>query len=206
MLKVWGRSNSINVQKVVWCADELGLPFERIDAGGSFGGTTTPEYLAMNPNRLVPAIDDGGFVLWESNVIVRYLAHRYGDGRLFPTHFVRRFDAERWMDWQATTLWQALRPVFIGHVRTPEGQRNRQAMAKAEEICGDAMSLLDQRLADRAFVLGREFSMADIPVGATVYRWYGLNIRHRQLPHLRRWYEALETRPAFRERVMLPLS
>jgi glutathione S-transferase len=109
MLRIWGRLSSINVQKVVWCADELGLPYERTEAGGSFGVVGTPEYLAMNPNGLVPVIDDGGFVLWESNAIVRYLAARHGDGWLWPTDLQLRAEADRWMDWQNFTFWPAMR-------------------------------------------------------------------------------------------------
>src|SRR5258705_2104404 len=112
MLRIWGRTNSINVQKVLWCCQELGLDYERIDAGNNFGVTDTPEYIAMNPNRLVPTIDDGDIQLWESNVIVRYLAQKHGDGRLCPADIATRFDAERWMDWQGTVLWPALRPLF----------------------------------------------------------------------------------------------
>jgi glutathione S-transferase len=206
MLTIWGRSNSINVQKVVWCAEELGIPYRRVDAGGSFGGTETSEYLALNPNRLVPAIDDGGFVLWESNVIVRYLSQLHGYGTLFPPTLEQRFDAERWMDWQATTLWQALRPVFIGHVRTPADKRDPAALAKAEAVCHDAMGLLDAQLADRPFVNGDTFSMADIPTGVSAYRWYALDIHHRHLPHLKRWYDDLSERPPFLATVMMPLS
>jgi glutathione S-transferase len=112
MLKIWGRANSINVQKVLWCCGELGLDFERIDAGNEFGVTKTPEYCSLNPNGLVPTVEDGDFQLWESNVIVRYLAHKVGHNRLFPAETMTRFDAERWMDWQAT-VWPALRPLFI---------------------------------------------------------------------------------------------
>src|SRR5829696_9275573 len=124
MLTLWGRVNSINVQKVHWCLKELGLAYDRIEAGREFGVVDTPEYRRMNPNGLVPTIEDDGFVLWESNVIVRYLAARHGAGRLYPDDLRVRFDAERWMDWQATTLWPALRPVFIGLVRTPVAERD----------------------------------------------------------------------------------
>lgn len=119
MLKIWGRANSINVQKVLWCCDELSLEYERIDAGGPFGRTQNPDYLAMNPNGLIPTISDDGFTLWESNAIVRYLAAKHGVGGLCPEDLRERADADRWMDWQLGTLWVALRPVFIGLVRTP---------------------------------------------------------------------------------------
>ena len=206
MLTVWGRANSINVQKVLWCCEELGLNYRRIDAGGEFGGTGSAEYLAINPNRLVPTIEDNGFYLWESNVIVRYLAQKHGLGGLCPLQSERRFDAERWMDWQATTLWPVLRPVFIGLIRTPEAKRNIAAIAEAEQRCVDAFRLIDATLANRPYLGGDALSMADIPVGASVYRWHALDIVRPTLVHLSRWYEALRAREAFRKMVMIPLS
>ena len=124
MLKIWGRANSINVQKVLWCCGELGLQYDRIDAGNEFGVNKTPQYRALNPNALVPTIEDGDFQLWESNVIVRYLAQKSGHGRLCPANIKTRFDAERWMDWQATVFWPALRPLFIELIRTPPAKRD----------------------------------------------------------------------------------
>jgi glutathione S-transferase len=179
---------------------------QRIPAGGEFGGTDDPQYIAMNPTRLVPTLDDGSFFLWESNVIVRYLAHKYGVESLCPSDPHERFDGERWMDWQATTLWPALRPVFIGLIRTPTDQRDPLAQQKVEAQCAAAMAQLNMRLSDRRFVGGNTFSMADIPVGACAYRWYALDITRPHLPHLRRWYDALTERPAFQKNVMLPLS
>src|SRR5713226_8084418 len=135
MIKIWGRKNSINVQKVLWCCDELGIFFERIDAGGQFGINNTPEYLALNPNGLVPTIEDGDVVLWESNVIVRYLAAKYGMGSLCPADLGERFSAERWMDWQQTSLVQPIGPVFANLIRLPPEKRDPAAIAKQ---CGIA--------------------------------------------------------------------
>jgi glutathione S-transferase len=205
-MKVWGRENSINVQKVLWCCGELGLSPHRIPAGGEFGGTDDPQYVAMNPTRLVPTLDDDGYFLWESNVVVRYLSQKYGLEFLCPSDPQARFDGERWMDWQATTLWPVLRPVFIGLIRTPVDQRDPVVQRKVEAQCAAAMTQLDARLSDRRFVGGNTFSMADIPVGASAYRWYELDIVRPDLPHLRRWYDALTERPAFQKNVMLPLS
>ena len=206
MLRIWGRANSINVQKVLWCCEELKLSYQRIEAGGAFGITDTPEYLSINPNGLVPTLEDDGFYLWESNVIVRYLAQKHGSGDLCPEQIDRRFDAERWMDWQATSLWPALRIVFIGFIRTPENQRNPSALLQAEAQCARYMSVLDKTLADRKFLAGDEFSMGDIPAGTAVHRWYALDIHHPTLNHLSRWYSALCEREAFRKTVILPLS
>ena len=206
MLTIWGRANSINVQKVLWCCAELGLPYERIDAGGSFGVSNTPEYLAMNPNGLVPTISDDGFVLWESNVIVRYLAAKHGQGTLYPGDLKERAEAERWMDWQVTTLWAALRPLFFGYVRTPPEQRDAAALQAAQRSGEQALAILDCYLAGRAFVAGARFTMGDIPVGISVYRWTALPISRPDVPNVTRWYKNLTERPGFQTQVMLPLS
>lgn len=205
-MKVWGRPNSINVQKVLWCCGELGLSPQHIVVGGEFGGTQDPDYVAMNPNRLVPTLEDDGFVLWESNVIVRYLSQKFGAGGLCPQDIRHRFDCERWMDWEATTLWPALRPVFIGLIRTPKEKLDPETQKRDNAKCVAVLTLLDEKLSDRRFIGGDFFSMADIPIGASVYRWYALDIAHPRLPNLRRWYGALTERPAFRSEVMLPLS
>jgi glutathione S-transferase len=206
MLTIWGRPNSINVQKVLWCIGELGLSAKRVEAGGDYGPLDEPRYVAMNPNKLVPTIDDDGFVLWESNVVVRYLAHKYGCGTLCPIAAASRFDGERWMDWQATTLWPPLRNTFIGQIRTPPDKRNPKLQADAEAECAEKMAVLDALLANRPFVGGDNFSMADIPVGASAYRWYALDIQRPKLTNLERWYGGLTRRSPFRKEVMLPLS
>ena len=119
MLKIWGRNNSVNVQKVLWCCEELGLKYERLDAGGSFGVVNTPQYRALNPNGLVPTIEDGPFVLWESNAIVRYLTAKHSSGKLWPEDHKVRAEADKWMDWQNSMFWPAFRPLFWNVVRTP---------------------------------------------------------------------------------------
>jgi glutathione S-transferase len=206
MITIWGRKNSINVQKVLWCCGELDLEYQQIDAGGSFGLTDTADYVAMNPNKLVPTIDDNGFVLWESNVIVRYLCFKHSFELLYPSDIRSRFDAERWMDWQSSSLWPDLRTVFIGLIRTPEDARNTAAIAQAEQRCARFMEMLDGRLKDRDYVGGESFTMTDIPLGASVHRWYALDIAHPSLPNLGRWYRDLCERSAYRSNVMLPLS
>lgn len=206
MLTIWGRTNSINVQKVLWCCEELGLPYRRIDAGGEFGQTATEHYVAINPNMLVPTLDDGKIQLWESNVIVRYLCHKHAMGTLCPSEAARRFDAERWMDWQATVFWPALRPLFISLIRTADKDRDFEIVKHATESCASAVRILDARLADRSFIAGDSLSMGDIPIGTTVHRWYALDISHSKLPHLERWYRLLQKRAGFRSIVMTPLS
>ena len=206
MLRIWGRSNSINVQKVLWCCGELGVRYERVDVGGPFGGNREPGYLRLNPNGLVPAISDGGFVLWESNAIVRYLSAKHGMGTLCPEDLAERADADRWMDWQMGTLWANLRPAFIGLIRTPPGERDRTSIATAVGKTAESLAILDAHLVGRDYVTGAAFTMADIPLGATAYRWFGLDIERPSMRNLEAWYERLCARLPYRANVMLPLS
>ena len=206
MLKIWGRLTSVNVQKVVWCADELGLAYTRIDAGRDFGLLETPEYLAKNPNGLVPVIEDDGFVLWESNAIVRYLASQYDEGRLWPADPRIRADADRWMDWQATSFNPAIGPAFWQLIRTPPGQRDPLVIETARDSGEKKLALLDAHLAASDFVAGSSFSMGDIPLGCSVDRWYKLPLVRQSHPHVERWYAALCSRGGARQVVELALS
>ena len=206
MLRIWGRTNSINVQKVLWYCAELELPFERIDAGMAFGVVATPAYRALNPNGRIPTLEDDGYVLWESNTIVRYLSMKHGMGSLCPSDLLARFDAERWMDWQLTTLDRPVRTVFWALVRTAPDKRDPAALETAQAEAEQALAILDTHLAQRRFVGGEAFTMGDIPVGASVYRWLALDLQRADRPHVRRWYERLTERPGFREHVMQPLS
>jgi glutathione S-transferase len=206
MLRIWGRTNSTNVQKVLWCAAELGLDYERIDAGAQYGVTDTPEYRAMNPNALVPTIDDDGFILWESNVIVRYLAKRHSDGKLFPADTRERFIAEQWMDWQATALWPGFRDAFWGLVRTPPEKRDQAAISKSQQQTAKRLGGLETRLGKAKFVAGDGFTMGDIPVGVAIYRCLALGINRADFPNIGRWYDSLTEHGPFREHVMLPIT
>ena len=205
-LRIWGRTNSINVQKVLWCCAELGLPFERIDAGMQFGVVGTPEYRSLNPNALVPTIDDDGFVLWESNVIVRYLAERYGMGGLCPAEQRDRYDAEKWMDWQTTTVWPAFRAAFMGMVRTPPEKRDPDAIDASMKETARVLGALEEQLGKTSFVSGERLTMGDIPAGAAIFRCLALGIDRKDFPNVARWYDRLTERPGYREHVMLPLS
>lgn len=206
MLKVWGRTNSINVQKVMWAVGEIGLAHERMDAGGRFGGLDTPEYGALNPNRLVPAIDDDGVVVWESNACVRYLAARHDPGGLWPEDPGMRAAADMWMDWQLTRLLPDMTVVFWGLIRTAPEQRDTGAINAAAARLGEAWRVLDHHLASRLFVAGDRLTMGDIPVGASCYRYHELAIERSKLPNLEAWYGRLRERAPFREHVMLPLT
>jgi glutathione S-transferase len=206
VLRIWGRSNSINVQKVLWCCGELDLRYQRVDVGGAFGGNKEPEYLRLNPNGLVPTISDGGFVLWESNSIVRYLAAKHGMGTLCPQDLAERADADRWMDWQLGTLWASFRPAFVGLIRTPPEKRDRADIATAISRTAENLAMLDAHLAARDYVTGPAFTMADIPLGVTAYRWFCLEIERPPMPNLEAWYERLCARSPYKATVMLPLS
>jgi glutathione S-transferase len=215
MLQIWGRLSSINVRKVVWCAQELGLAFQRTEAGGKFGIVKTPEYRALNPNALVPTIEDddaaigGRLRLWESNVIVRYLCARHAPGGLYPEPLPARFDAERWMDWQQTTLNPASREAFMQWVRTPAERRDAAAAARSVQAAEPLFALLDAHLDTRPFMAGDRFTMADIPIGCELHRWFGLPTTHYTRPawpRLERYFAALRDRPAARGVLDLPLE
>ena len=205
-LKIWGRPNSINVQKVMWCVGELGIAHERVDAGMAHGIVGEAWYGAKNPNRLVPMIEDDGVVLWESNVIVRYLAAKHAAGTLMPTALAQRAEVEMWMDWQQTTLMTGLSPLFIALIRTPEAERDPTVIETGITNAEITFGLLDRHLAGRTHMVGDVFTAADIPAGAAAYRWYALPIERPNLPNLRAWYERLTQRPAYRQHVMLPLT
>ena len=206
MLKIWGRLSSLNVRKVVLTAQELGIPFERVDAGGSFGVVQTPEYLARNPNALVPVVEDDQVQLWESNVVVRYLCARYAPDTLYPLALPARFDAERWMDWQQTTLNPAGRDAFVQWVRTPVERRDAQVIARSVAAVEPLLGLLDRHLAGQAFLAGDRLTMADLPLTCEVHRWVNLPQPRPERPHLDRWYAAMLARPAIRGVLDIALS
>jgi len=204
MLTIWGRANSINVQKVMWTVGELGLEHRRIDAGGKFGGLDTPEYRKRNPNGLVPVIDDGGTVVWESHAILRYLAAKYGAGSLWPADPAARAAGDQWIEWTQTTL----QPAFIGGVfwaafRTPKAQQNPAQIARNVKRAGELFRMLDRALESRAFLSGRDFALGDIPAGTQLFRYFELDIERPALPHVENWYARLKSRPAYREHVMV---
>ena len=206
MLKIWGRLSSINVQKVVICAAELGLPFERIDVGGTFGGVDTPAYAALNPNRMVHTIEDGELVLWESNAIVRYLSRSYGDGTLWPADPRVTADADRWMDWQTTTLSPAMLDAFRQLVRTESARRDMDGVAASIRNTEPVIAMLDARLEGRNHVAGGALSMGDIPLACAAHRWQGLPCDKLPRPNVERWLSRLRERPAFAKVLTLPLT
>jgi glutathione S-transferase len=206
VIRLWGRLSSINVRKVVLAARLLELPFERTDAGREFGIVGTPDYLTRNPNGLVPLLDDDGFVLWESNVIVRYLAARYGDGTLLPQELHARFDAERWMDWQQTTLNPAGREAFVQLVRTPPERRRADLVEQSIAATEPLWDLLEAHLQQRDWMAGTALTVADLPIACEMHRWRGLPRPWQARPRLDTWYARMLALPAARGVLDLPLS
>src|ERR1041385_4039932 len=208
MLKMWGRNTSSNVQKAMWAVGELKLPCERIDVGGAFGKTKEPFYLAMNPNSLVPTLEEeDGFTLWESNTVVRYLAAKHQNRTLEPADLKTRALASKWMDWQLTVMGPALTPVFWGLIRTPPEKRDPNAIAAGKGKSVEAAQIMDAQLGKTQFLASDAFSYGDIPVGIMMYRYMQLIPERPKTANLDRWYAAISSRPAFKEQVAsVPLT
>ena len=199
MLKILGKLPSINVRKVLWTCAELDLPFERSDWGSGFKSTNTPEFLALNPNGLVPVIQDGDFVLWESHSIIRYLANRYdAQSRLYPDAAQQRAKVDQWMDWQATNLNQAWVDAVMGLVRQSPTHQDPDAIKASCESWIDHMRILEDRLAQTGgYVAGESFSLADIPIGLTVKRFNGTPFDKPSLPHVAAYDARLRDRAGY---------
>ncbi|MEX3968625.1 glutathione S-transferase family protein [Paraburkholderia sp. EG286B] len=208
MFTIWGRANSVNVQKLLWLCEELSLRYNRIDAGLQFGHNTEADYVAMNPMGKVPTLVDGDFVLWESNSILRYIVMQYGGpGTLYPADPKARSSIDRWLDWSLSTLQPAERPVFWGIVRTPEAKRDVEKIAADVVKVTEVWKVLDVQLKRRDFVEGESFTIADIVLGAFAKRWFGLpGIERARMANLERWYASLATRPGFNKHVDVELS
>ncbi len=207
MLKIWGRRNSANVQKVLWLAAELGLEYEQMDVGGRFGGLNEPAFRALNPHGRIPVLQDSALMVWESHAILRYLAARYSDERFWPHDPALRSKSDQWMDWAQTSLQPVfLNGVFWGFYRTPEAQRDWPAIRKSLQACGDQLRLIDALLSRQPFLGGEDFSLADIPAGSLLYRYFELEIDRPSLPNVASWYARLRERKTYRENVMIPFD
>lgn len=207
MLTIYGRRSSSNVQKVMWLAGELALAHAHVAVGGDHGGLTDPAFLAMNPNGRIPTIRDGDVVVWESHAILRYLAATYGRGVFWSNDPAEQSRADRWLDW-AQTSWQPsfVDGVFWGWYRTPEAERDEEAIAIATQRCASCMRLLDQVLADQPYLAGDALTLADIAIGTTLYRYFALDIERPAVAHVEAWRNRLQARPAYREHVMIPFE
>lgn len=204
MMRLWGRRSSINVQKVLWCLAELGLEegkdFERIDAGLHFGKNRTPEFLKLNPNGLVPTLEDGNLVLWESNTILRYLIRQHDPANRFAKDIATQYQSEKWMDWQLGTMWPTIRIAFLGLTRAPENERNYEVIRKSYQDANQLLGLLDQQLARTTFCSGNSFHIGDITLALCVSRWILLHQtfpdktgERPQLHNIDSWMKRIET-------------
>lgn len=207
-ITIWGRANSVNVQKVLWCLRELELPYQRIDAGMAFGKNREPEYLTMNPNGRVPTLVDGDFVLWESNSIMRYLVRAYRpQSPIYPQSPKIRAGVDRWLDWTLSTLQPVDRPVFWALVRTPIEQRDMAVIQRDADAEAEQWKIVESYLAKRRFIEGDDLTLADIALGAYARRWFGVEgIRKPKFTHLERWFKQFRTRPGFKEFIAPPLT
>ncbi|AHM74819.2 glutathione S-transferase [Yersinia hibernica] len=206
MLTVWGRNNSTNVKKVLWCLEELGIGYQRIDAGGQYGKLNDPLYRALNPNGLVPCLQDDDFILWESNTIVRYLAAQYGENTLYLPEAKQRAAAEKWMDWATSSVVEPFKAVFIGLVRTAPELQDKAKITHGIEQLNTLMAIANEALSKQPYLSGDKFGLGDIPLGCLAYAWFNLPIERPQLPHLQRWYQHLTQRPAFQKVIDIGLS
>jgi glutathione S-transferase len=206
MLKIIGRRTSGNVMKPLWVVDELGLEYQQVDWGGSFGGNDDPEYRAMNPMGLVPTLVDGDFTLFESNAITRYLCAKYAAGTLFPDDLQRRATADAWMDWKLNAVNPFMRHVFWGLVRTKPEDRDMDQINGAIKEGIRIWSMLDRHLEGRKFIAGDDFTMGDVPLGPQAHRWMMLVKDRPAMPNLEAWYKRLTERPAFQKNCMIPLE
>ena len=202
MLIIWGRLNSHNVKKVAWMAEEAGILYERRDVGGQFG--FPDDYLAKNPNKLIPTIEHHGFVLWESNAILRYMAAQFA-GEFWPPDLEQRASADRWMDWQFSYA-DAQRDAFVNLIRRKPDARDAAAIAASAKKSGEMMAILDAALAEKPWLSGGDFGIGDIPMGVYAHSWFALDIERPDRPHVAAWYEKLKARKAFMDTVMIPLS
>ncbi|MBU1174016.1 MAG: glutathione S-transferase family protein [Alphaproteobacteria bacterium] len=196
-LILWGRNTSVNVQKVIWTLAELGLDYERKDVGGDFGGLDSPDFAAMNPNRLIPVLQDGDLSVWESSAIVRYLAAQYGAGTLWPELPRQRAQCDQWADWYNTTFQPTWLGVYLALVLTPPSRRDMEAIRRGNEAVNKGFALLDGALAGRDFLCGKGLTYADILCGAVLYRWSRLDVERIDMPNVDAWHARLRTRPAF---------
>jgi glutathione S-transferase len=207
-ITIWGRANSVNVQKVLWCLHELDLAYERIDAGMAFGRNAEADYLSMNPNGRVPTLVEGDFVLWESNSVMRYLALAHlPDTPIYPQAPKIRAGVDRWLDWTLSTVQPVDRPVFWAMVRTPPAQRDMVAIQKDVDAEAKVWKIADERLATQRYFEGDQFTLADIAIGAFARRWFGVEgVSKPKLAHLARWFAEIADRPGFQKFVAPPMT
>lgn len=206
MLKIWGRINSTNVKKVLWAAEELGLAYDQIDVGGKFGGLKNADFLARNPNGLIPLLEDEHTTLWESNVIVRYLAASHPNGGLWIEDVAERAQAEKWMDWSSTTLYSDFRDIMMHLIRLPKEERDPAILQRGIDGLTRSLQIAEDALSNQPWLSGKDFGIGDIPLGCYAYAWFEFEISRPSMPNLENWYRRLAQRKAYRKAVMTPLT
>ncbi|PHM40144.1 glutathione S-transferase [Xenorhabdus mauleonii] len=206
MLTIWGLKNSANVKKVLWCLEELNVPYQQIDVGGKFGKLNDAEYLKMNPNAVIPCLQEDDFILWESNAIVRYVAAKYGQDTLYPASLQERASVEKWMDWGICNLFPPIKQFMISFIRTPAGQRDHNIISQSLAEIEKLLKIVDDTLSHQTYLSGTKFGMADIALAPLVYLWLNVEIERPSFPNLERWYQLLTARPAFQKIVMIEIS
>ncbi len=206
MLKIWGRTTSSNVQKVLWTCAELGIEYDRVDHGGPFGGNRDPEYLKLNPNGLVPTVIDGDLVMWESNTICRYLCATRGGDRLYPRDPAARTHVERWMDWQLSVIGGPMGALLQGLIRSTPETRDPAAIEAARRRAIAAWEIVDDALASQPYLGGNSLSLAEIVMGTHIYRWFNYAIERPDMPRLHAWYERCGARPGFKDHIVMPIT
>ncbi|WP_273725104.1 glutathione S-transferase family protein [Brucella gallinifaecis] len=206
MLKIWGRINSTNVKKVLWAAEELGLAYDQIDVGGKFGGLKNADFLARNPNGLIPLLEDEHTTLWESNVIVRYLAASHPNGGLWIENVAERAQAEKWMDWSSTTLYSDFRDIMMHLIRLPKEERDPAILQRGIDGLTRSLQIAEDALSNQPWLSGKDFGIGDIPLGCYAYAWFEFEISRPSMPNLENWYRRLAQRKAYRKAVMTPLT
>jgi len=204
MITLWGRKSSSNVQAVLWCLNELGLDYERIDAGFTFGVTDTEAYKEMNPNALVPTIqEDDNAPMFESGAIMRYLCNQYGSDTFWPKNKILRAQVDMWAEWSKINV--AIKftgPLFWPLVRMKVPDRSPDDIAAANKKLNRFLSIANDRLAESEFLVTNNLTLADIQLGHVLYRYYDIELKRPPFEHLRRYYDALTQRAAYRSTVM----
>ncbi|WP_420412580.1 glutathione S-transferase family protein [Roseibium sp.] len=203
MIKIHGRITSANVQPVIWCLEELGVDYERLDVGGPFGGTDTPEFRAMNPLGLVPVLEEDGQSIAEAATILRYLMRKFGN---HPADPMAAAQIERWADMSRQHIYVPLIPtIFLQKIRVTVEDRNNAAVAQAEAALKQAMAIFEANVKGPYFG-GEELNLVDFQIGGLLYRYFELDFDRADLPGLKAYYDNLCLRPAYRENIMIDFS
>jgi glutathione S-transferase len=203
---LWGRRTSLNVQKVLRTLNELGIDYQHWNTGGEFGGLDDPSFLAMNPNGLVPVLRDEQGPVWESNSVVRYLCAKHSPEDLWIEEPYARSLADRWIDWAGTTLQQNFMRLFWGYYRTPQSDRDLPDIERTLDRCRSNFRVLDTHLASNRYLAGSRFTMADIPAGATLHRYFGLGLPVEKPANVMAWFNRLRERPAYVANITQPFT